>query len=223
MNHSFVDLVPAWGRSLVEDVDRAFLTSSVETPPWPDPHPDRQPLEEEYSRCLDPGKYAIVGARLDAWVIALAAAGLALARTRPPSSWVGGLGGDGLTPRLSEEVRLVSPRPGTLRLVAGRTLVDGAPFGLDLGVAGEDGPTALLETVPDCGCDACDSGSDDLVEQLDRCVLAVALGGLIHARKGDQHWTRLLDLGSTTMSLAWGEAPDLGRGWQRWHGEPWRD
>jgi len=45
-------------------VEDAFAETGVATPGWDDPHvgPDGQELdvrEEEYSRCLDPGKYRI--------------------------------------------------------------------------------------------------------------------------------------------------------------------
>ena len=60
-------------RSMVE----AFAVAGATTPSWPDPHPDGQsPLQEEYSRCLNPGKYRILGARLDAWVQTLTELGL---------------------------------------------------------------------------------------------------------------------------------------------------
>lgn len=39
-----------------------------------------------------------------------------------------------------------------------------------------------LATVPDCGCDACDSGSDDLLEVMDREVLGVVSGAFVQCR-----------------------------------------
>lgn len=39
-------------------------------------------------------------------------------------------------------------------------------------------PAVLLETLLDCGCDACDSGSRDLLEVLDETVLSVVDGSL---------------------------------------------
>lgn len=58
-------------------VSRVFAETDAARLTWPDPHPDRQPADEEYSRCLDPGKYQIIGARADAWLRALAELGLA--------------------------------------------------------------------------------------------------------------------------------------------------
>lgn len=46
--------------------------------------------------------------------------------------------------------------------------------------AGE--PAVALDTVPDCGCDACDSGSDDLLEWVDREVLGVVSGEFVHVQ-----------------------------------------
>jgi len=52
-------------------VDVAFADTARDLAPWPDPHPDRMPLDEEYSRVTDGAKYLIIGARLDAWLTAL--------------------------------------------------------------------------------------------------------------------------------------------------------
>src|SRR5699024_2075680 len=57
---------------LLADVEHAFAVTGADTPPWPDPHlgpggRDVPVREEEYSRCLDPGKYRIVVTRAEAW------------------------------------------------------------------------------------------------------------------------------------------------------------
>ena len=58
-------------------VESAFAVTGRGLARWPDPHPDRSPLEEEYSRVSDPAKWRLVGARADAWCRALVETGLA--------------------------------------------------------------------------------------------------------------------------------------------------
>jgi len=61
-------------------VAEAFVTTGSTTPQWPDPHEGSEgPLDEEYSRCLDPEKYRILSARAEAWVLSLTRLGLACA------------------------------------------------------------------------------------------------------------------------------------------------
>src|SRR5690606_22817037 len=56
-----------------------------------------------------------------------------------------------------------------------------------------------VETIPDCGCDACDSGSRDLLEQLDQSILSIVDGSyeaLISPdgrREPALEWTHALD------------------------------
>ena len=100
-----------------------------------------------------------------------------------PEPWVGAV----RPPDAWALVRRIDPsRPGALSLLLATTLVDGEPFGLDIGIADAAGPPVLLETLPDCGCDACDSGSADLLLCLDDRVLSVARGGVLHARGRDR-------------------------------------
>lgn len=137
------------GHVLLPDVEARFARRDPDLRLWDDPHPDRDPDEAEYSRCLDPGKYRIIAVRVRAWADALAAAGHA---------------------SLEEESSLLRIVP----VVVGEPSVEARFDGFDgvednmvtLGVAGADG-----ELMPDCGCDACDSGSADLLEQVDRVFL----------------------------------------------------
>src|SRR5699024_2122424 len=67
---------------LLADVEHAFAVTGADTPPWPDPHlgpggRDVPVREEEYSRCLAPGKYRIVVTRAEAWAQVLTARGWA--------------------------------------------------------------------------------------------------------------------------------------------------
>lgn len=108
--------------------------------------------------------------RCDAWVDALLARGVAQVEERS-LTW---------SPRRDAEVRrvrrLVPARAGGLVLLAAETLVDGDPVGLDLAVEEPGGRSLLLASLPPCGCDACDDGSQPELDELDRCVLAVIAG-----------------------------------------------
>ena len=66
------------GAELLASVDAAFEVTGRGLVPWPAPHPDRSPLDEEYSRVTDPGKWRIIVARADAWLVAVAEDGLAV-------------------------------------------------------------------------------------------------------------------------------------------------
>ncbi|MYA74672.1 MAG: hypothetical protein F4Y27_08350 [Acidimicrobiaceae bacterium] len=165
---------------LVESVDAAFVETSRGLAGWEDPHPDRQPSEEEYSRVTNPQKYRILRARAEAWLNALAATGLAEVETdieveweEPP--WVDVVSVQRALPRAS----------GAIPLVFGwtRSEIDG---GVVIGV-GE--PTLVVEVIPDCGCDACDSGSQDILDLLDEYVLGVVTGEYRRLRRGKREIT----------------------------------
>lgn len=213
---------PAWFGKLVAEVAHAFETTGADTPGWPDPHPDRDPAEDEYSRCLDPAKYRILDARLDAWTDVLAR-DIARVDELTSGAWLD-------APRRPDDharVRRVAPVvPGGLTLVVANTVVDGEPFGLDLGITGDGMSIAFLDTLPDCGCDACDSGSADLLATLDGWVLTVARGGVVHARSAGASITRTIDgwqsTGGGELLQSWldlsSPAPP---GVARWAGTPW--
>lgn len=164
-------------RTLLSEVEAAFAVTGAGTPGWPDPHGGtREPRPEEYSRCPDPGKYRILAARGAAWVDVLTRLGLAdeEAVDDEARAWRD-------EPRDRETGRLVRLRPrrsGAIPLLFAFRAMLGVPDTVvDIG-AGE--PAVRLETVPDCGCDACDDGSEGILEVLDRQVLGVVSGDLVH-------------------------------------------
>lgn len=181
---------PPWFDDLLAHVRRAFEVTGAGTPGWPNPHAGRDVAEEEYSRVTDPGKYLVLHARVEAWVRALARLDMATTVDIPPSPWQDAVRG----PDGWRRVRQVTPaRPGALGLLVAETLVDGAPFGIDLGLGSAAHAPVHLDSVPSCGCDACDSGSDDLLETLDGWFLSVARGGVVHARSGASRVSRTAD------------------------------
>jgi hypothetical protein len=142
---------------LVAAVDAAFVDTSAGLSTWPDPHPERMPSDEEYSRVTD----------------ARDGASSALARTHGSvRSSNSGSGAPSTTPRsrgAAREVpahscvRIVPHAAGALPLVICRSgLGDVVDAGVVLG-AGD--PAVCVSWFPDCGCDACDSGSADELQR----------------------------------------------------------
>lgn len=170
--------------TLLPAVDVAFAQRRGDLADWPNPHPGgRPPMGEEYSRRMHPDKYRLLTARADAWVEAVAAAGLGVAEERDPSlvSWVA----DQHLP--ASRATVLRGRPGTQPVVVG--LFEDDSF-VKVGV-GE--PVEVLETLPDCGCDACDTGSADLIDTLDSAFVLALSGGVHVVRDGSKVVTRSLD------------------------------
>jgi hypothetical protein len=148
---------------------------------WDDPHPppDRIVADEEYSRVTNAEKWRIVGARADAWIDALVALGVATVERDADPRWVESppsaiTGTDVVHPTVADGVPLVISRS---RIEA----IEDA--GVTLGVGD---PAVRITFIPDCGCDACDSGSQDVIDQLDSYVRPVVSGELRLLRRGRQ-------------------------------------
>ena len=203
---------------LVEAVGAAFAETGYGLAAWPDPHPDRAPLDAEYSRVTDPYKWRIVGARAEAWVAALADAGLAevapdaeVIWAAPPSTL------------MTRATRITPHAAGALPLVVARNrlaTVDDA--GVTLGVGD---PAFGLGMIPTCGCDACDSGSQDVLDELDEYVLGVVSGAYRRLWRGDRDIT-------VVSAKRWQASGRFGRGeveavlarpegWHELVGNPW--
>lgn len=148
------------GHVLLPAVERHFAQRPADLAHWPAPHPHRAPLEEEYSRCLDPGKYRIIAERARAWARALVDAGLAEVVETP-------VGFD-----------VVPSRPGAVPIVVTVEGFEGYADNLvRLSVAG-----AEITRMPDCGCDACDDGSESMLTALDQAFLHAIDGGVYQVR-----------------------------------------
>src|SRR5690606_13735191 len=70
---------------------------------------------------------------------------------------------------------VVTPRrPGALPLVLAQSRIGGVEgAGVTIGVGD---PAIAVCAIPDCGCDACDSGSQDVLDELDTWVGGVVRG-----------------------------------------------
>lgn len=171
---------------LLAAVDGAFAVTGRGLAPWPNPHPDRMPLDEEYSRLLDPAKWRIIGARAEAWLVALVLAGLAVTDSDASVRWR-------VEPRtvISRADRVVPVAPGALPVVVARSRlgeVDDA--GVTVGVG--DPPVCVM-WFPECGCDACDSGSQDELDVLDDHLRSIVAGGFRRLSDGTRTITVISD------------------------------
>lgn len=158
---------------LLVAVDQRFVTTGAGAPGWPDPHPgSASPAEEEYSRCLDPAKYLILRARLEAWRDVLLARGTMTEEPLAPPPPAEG------RPPVDRAVLWRPTAPGALPLVIGFRSFDAVPDNLvELGVGAAP---VWVATLPTCGCDACDDGSARYLEQLDGHLLDVLAGTFVH-------------------------------------------
>lgn len=190
--------------SLLPAVDDAFAHLRGDLADWPNPHPGgASPAEHEYSRVSDPERYRLLGVRADAWVQAITAAGLGVAETPEPVA-VEWMGEQYLSP---SRVTVVRGRDGTQPIVVAWAPSPSAEeANIQIGV-GE--PAHLLERQPTCGCDACDTGSVDLLETVDSGFILALSGGVYSVRRGDMVVTRHLDGWGGQGNFADGEA-------QRW-------
>jgi len=160
---------------LLAAVASEYATTPEASISWPDPHPDRQPApDEEYSRVTDPQRYQIVGARADAWERALI--GLGLAAVEPADVPV-----DWNVPHEAAATRLTPVADAALPLIVVRGSFENTPHTvIALGIGGEE--SIFLDILPDCGCDACDYGSDDLLEAIDDAYLGVVASNFVEVK-----------------------------------------
>lgn len=149
--------------SAVEREYAAIPTASVS---WPDPHPDRNVADEEYSRVSAPGKYAIVGARASAWERALVSLGLATVESIDVPEELADV-------HDAVGVKLAPAADGAAPLVVVHGGFEGGADNVIIVGAGTATPVRFgLE--PNCGCDACDWGSESLLEAVDTHFLGEA-------------------------------------------------
>lgn len=193
---------------------RALVASRWEglaQPSWPDPHPGvLAPRDEEYSRLTAPGRYRIASARARVWAQVL------VDTLGARSEDLGPLRADGERPAVDRAVRVRPARsgvPGLLlleRVVRRAPDVDALPV-LEIALGA---PAALIECVPVCGCDACDGGSDALLDDVDRTIAAVVGGPFVVLRA--PHWSIRWHPGGSSASSD-GRAPDASilTGWCR--------
>src|SRR5699024_11200623 len=69
--------------TLREAVARTYAAGPLAGVSWPDPHPDHEVADEEYSRVTDPERYRVIGARTVAWIETLTNLGMAASTAVP--------------------------------------------------------------------------------------------------------------------------------------------
>ncbi|AGF71466.1 DUF6226 family protein [Corynebacterium halotolerans] len=165
--------------ALLDDVETAFAVTGAHTPGWPDPH-DGGPLPEEaYGRLTDTRRYAIVAVREAAWEKVLLDRGWARLEA-------------------AGERRTLTPhRPGAVPLVFDVLDNEGTTF---LRISAGRPPVELTGH-PDCACDGCDFGSEDLLEAIDQDIFS-AVDGSLEIRVGAGK------MGVRTSFRGSGPAPD---------------
>ena len=180
---------------LLAEVETRFSFTGRGLRQWPDPHPDRPPRDEEYSRLLDPAKWRILGARAQAWSDALVGTGLGTVELDTSVAWLE-------VPRVvTSRVDRVVPRAAdALDLVVVRTHIgDVEGAGVTLG-AGD--PPTCVDVFPVCGCDACDDGSQAELENLDRHFLGIVTGAFLRLSNGPRTITVIAPSGWSASGLA---------------------
>lgn len=205
---------------LTAAVETAFERTGRGLTSWPDPHPDRSPADDEYSRLTDPERWRIVRARAEAWIVALTGVGLATVERDVTVNWTE-------PPRtdITGSDRLVPLTPGALPVVLSRSRIGPvADAGITLGV-GE--PTVPVAWFPDCGCDACDSGSGNELDHLDAHLRGIVNGAFRRLDAGDRQITTIGDGGWSSMGrFRRGEQEAVladPAGWRELSGRPWID
>ncbi|MCV7565684.1 DUF6226 family protein [Micrococcus luteus] len=188
--------------------------AALDLPTWPAPHPDgAPPREEEYSRVTDPQRYRIAGARVRVWAEVLAEAGAAVVPDPVRGIPFDEAGRADLAVPVDRALRVAPPAD-----------VDGASpwWLLETDVPQDDdggvlpvlrvavgAPGQVHALLPDCGCDACDPGSDELLEAVDQAV--VRADGTAEGQARAPRWS-FEALTDACRDLAAGGRPRLPRG-----------
>lgn len=166
---------------LVEAVDQRFAVRPPELAVWPDPHDGHPPADQEYSRATNPERWRILGARVDAWVAALAAAGLASVEQLAVDDirWE-----ESPHTRMSSAMRVIPSAMGARPMVVARSQIGGVPeTGITLGWGD---PAVLVGLFPHCGCDACDNGAQLDLDSVDDRLSSIVSGGYRRLNQGDR-------------------------------------
>lgn len=136
----------------------------------------------------DPAKWRIIGARAEAWLIALVDAAVATVERNATVRWRADPGTE-----ISRTDRVVPLAAGALQLVVARSrLGDIADAGVTIGLGD---PAIRVAFFPDCGCDACDSGSQHELDRLDEHLLGIVSGAFRRLTRGGREISTIGDAG----------------------------
>lgn len=178
---------------LLDSVDVAFAVAGADTPSWSNPWPNgRIPDSASYEQVTDPGKFLIVRARAKAWIEVLIARGWA--RQLGRVEWaLAPFDAGGVSTMLKPDAAGAVPLVVTVH-----EPVDSAHVPTLTLAAGD--PAVMLASIPDCGCDGCDRGSADLLEEVDRWVLSV-IDGSLEVELGDEFLQIRTSFGSQSNTV----------------------
>ena len=98
--------------------------------------------------------------------------------------------------------------------------------GVTLGVGD---PAVAITWIPDCGCDACDSGSQDVLDELDEAIVGVVSGAFRRLAAGDRvitvigadRWSGVVDRSPGSAAAEVAEILADPTGWRGLSGAPW--
>ena len=156
-------------------VETTYARTRGDLRDWADPHGwAQEPGQDEYSRVSDPERYLLLGVRVDAWIDALVARGIAACEDLDPKEVLWSARTVPLTDRSRQQrITPLHSADAASLLISRQRREDVADLFLAIGI-GE--PAELIGLVPFCGCDACDDGSEPLVEQIDNVFEHVLFG-----------------------------------------------
>ena len=201
-------------------VDASFERLSEGLTSWSNPHARNSPHDDEYSRVTDARKWLIVGVRCDAWMDALAGAGLGVVERDVSVSWEA-------PPNavISVTDRIIPNAVGALEIVVARGRIgDVVDAGVTIGVGD---PVVDLVGIPDCGCDACDSGSQIEIDLVDDWIGGIVSGAFRRLSKGDRHITVIGADGWSAVGLRGRDKPEKiiadAKKWTELSGSSWLD
>lgn len=207
-------------------VDAAFARTSLGLRQWDDPHAGEMPADDEYSRCLDPAKWRIIGARAEAWTLALVDLGHATVERDATVGWRS----SGL-PTVTRTDVVHPVASGALSLAVGRSRIEGVDdAGVVLGAVRDGVVVDVVSFLPDCGCDACDWGSQPVLDMLDEHIGSVVAGRFRRLTRGESVITVFADgVGAQNLPDArrMRRSGELDRilanptGWRELTGSPW--
>jgi hypothetical protein len=118
----------------------------------------------------------LLGARFEAWALALVEAGAAT-RVAGDTSWV-----ERPPVHPTRVERLLPTRAGCLTLTVLHTPIETCAEAALVIAVGE--PAVEVARLPDCGCDACDDGSQPLLDQLDGHLWHLVSGAFTRVEGG---------------------------------------
>ncbi|MGO3152313.1 MAG: DUF6226 family protein [Galactobacter sp.] len=168
------ELTPAW-RQIMTEVEEAFAETGAGTPHWESPREEVIP-EAWYERVTRPERYEILWARAAAWEQVIMEHEWAQRAEQNVDELVWAEE----KPFAKRPVVILEPlQPGGGVLALARTGTSTGDVTPGVFVATGHPLMAPLGIVPDCGCDACDGGSAELIEDLDQSIIPILDGSLV--------------------------------------------